>query len=288
MVYIKLLLTAFIWGGTFVAGRLLADGMGPFTAAFLRFLLASLCLLILVRRFEGGLPSLSFRGWIGVSLLGATGVFAYNVLFFWGLHSVPAGRAAIIVATNPVLLALLGALFFKEGLSRKKLGGVLLSVSGAITVIARGDVTSLFSHAVSMGDLIILGCVASWVSYSLLGKRMMQGLSPVSAVTFSCLTGTVMLFPCALYEGMATDIVAFTQVHWGALAYLGVLGTVVGFTWFYQGVKVLGASKAGVFINFVPVTAILSGWFVLGEPISASLLTGGLMVVGGVFLTNKG
>lgn len=288
LVYLRLLLTAFIWGGTFVAGRLLAGNAGPFAASFWRFAMASVCLLWLVHHKQGGLPRLNAKGWVGVSLLGATGIFAYNICFFTGLQTVPAGRAAVIVAMNPVCIALLAALFFNEGLSRLKLAGICLSVSGAITAITRGDIPSLFTHAVSTGDIIIFGCVVSWVSYALLGKRMMGNLTPLVAVTFSCITGTLMLLPFAVAEGMLTATPHYPATNWLAFAYLGVLGTVVGFTWFYEGVKTLGASRAGVFINFVPVTAIVCGWLLLDEPVSLSLLTGGFMVVGGVYLTNRG
>ena len=288
MVYAKLLLTAFVWGGTFVAGRLVGDGMGAFSAAFLRFVTASVCMLWLMRIKDGGLPSLDTKGWIGVALLGLTGVFAYNACFFAGLQSVPAGRAAVIVACNPIAIALLATLFFKEELSRVKCLGILLSVSGAITVISRGDPVDLFTHAVSAGDILIFGCVASWSSYSLLGKKMMQGLSAHAAVAFSCITGTIMLFPFALHEGLLSALPNYTLTHLASILYLGILGTVVGFTWFYEGVKEIGASKAGVFINIVPITAILCGWLFLGENIAPSLLGGGILVAIGVYLANRG
>ncbi|UZP66216.1 DMT family transporter [Desulfovibrio mangrovi] len=288
MIYFRLLLTAFIWGGTFVAGRMLAGHAGPFAASFWRFAMASVCLLWLVRRKQGGLPKLDARGWFGVGLLGATGIFAYNAFFFTGLQTVPAGRAAVIVAMNPAFIALFAALFFKEGMSPLKLAGITLSFAGAAMAISRGDIPALFHSAVSWGDMAIFGCVASWVSYSLLGKRMMHSLSPLAAVTYSCLTGTLMLLPFAVAEGMIAATPDYPLTNWLSFAYLGVLGTVVGFTWFYEGVKAIGASKAGVFINFVPVTAILCGWLLLGEPVSLSLLAGGLMVVSGVYLTNRG
>lgn len=288
MMYARLLLTAVIWGGTFVAGRMLAGSAEPFAAGFWRFLMASVCLLWLVHSRQGGLPPLDRRGWMGVFLLGATGIFAYNAFFFTGLQTVPAGRAAVIVAMNPIFIALLAALFFKEGLSRLKMLGIALSVSGAATAISRGDIVALFSTAISWGDAAIFGCVGSWVAYSLLGKRMMRNLTPLAAVTYSCLVGTAMLLPCALAEGMLAHVGEYPLQTWLAFAYLGVLGTVAGFTWFYEGVKALGASKAGVFINFVPITAIISGWLLLDERISISLLAGGMLVVCGVIITNRG
>lgn len=286
MVYGKLILTAFLWGGTFVAGRLLSDGMGAFSAAFLRFLTASICMMWIMRYRAGGLPRLDKKGWIGVCLLGATGVFAYNALFFTGLQTVTAGRAAVIISLNPIVITLLAAVFFGEKLSSRKGLGICLSVTGATIAISRGDPISLFTGGLTSGDLAIFGCVASWATYSLLGKRMMGFLTPHAAITYSCITGTIMLLPFALYEGMMSDFSGYTTNHFICIAYLGVLGTVIGFTWFYEAINTIGASRAAVFINFVPVAAILCGWFFLGEPLSLSLLLGVSLVVSGVYLTN--
>ena len=102
LIYVKLMLMALCWGGTFVAGRMMAPFIGPFSGAFLRFALASLVLVGLTYRREGGLPRLEGRQWLRAFVLGLSGVFAYNVLFLAGLQTVGAARASLIIATNPV------------------------------------------------------------------------------------------------------------------------------------------------------------------------------------------
>ena len=278
---------ALFWGGTFVAGRLVSKDVGPFAASFLRFAIASACLVWIMRRREGGLPMLRPGQVVPAILLGLTGVFAYNAFFFYGLQTVHAGRAAVIVACNPMLTALLAGVFFKEPLPRRKVAGVCLSLCGAAVAIGRGNPAALFSDALSMGDVSIVGCVASWVSYSLLGKRIMHDLAPQAAVTWSCIFGTLALAVPAFAEGMVGQWSLYPPIAWICLAYLAVCGTVLGFTWFYEGVKALGAGRAAVFINFVPVTAILFGWLLLGEPLPWSLLAGGGMVCCGVYLANS-
>jgi drug/metabolite transporter (DMT)-like permease len=285
-IYLKLLATALFWGGTFVAGRDLAQHMGPFCASFLRFAAASVLLLALVYRYEGGLPRLGRGQWLLVGLLGATGVFAYNAFFFMGLKIVPAGRAAVVVALNPVFIALGGALFFQERLRGLRLAGVLLSVAGAVTTITHGAPWTLLSQGVGWGDLLILGCVGSWASYTLLGRSSMRALSPHAAVTYSCLAGVAMLLPPALAEGLPAQFLSYPAVAWLDVVYLGACGTVLGFTWYYEGVKALGPGRASVFINFVPLFAILSGWLLLGESVHPSLLLGAGMVCCGAYLTN--
>jgi drug/metabolite transporter (DMT)-like permease len=74
---------------------------------------------------------------------------------------------------------------------------------------------------------------------------------------------------------------------WGNVIYLGVLGTVVGFVWFYQGIQKIGPTRAGLFINFVPISAVIMANLILDEPLTWSLVAGVVMVSGGVYLTNR-
>lgn len=287
LITVKLFVTAVIWGGTFIAGRLLGPECSPFSGAFLRFVAANAVLLPCWLLTEGRPSHMDARLILLVLALGFTGVFAYNAFFLWGLKHIPAGRAAIIVAGNPVFIALLSRLFFKEPLGRTKILGVVLCLTGAAVVIGRGNPLGLFSGELSLGDLAIAGAMFSWVAYSLLGKKVMGSLSPLAAVTLSCLAGMVMLFPPALSEGLMHEASRLSFTGWASIVFLGVFGTAVGFLWFYQGIQTIGASKAAVFINFVPVSAAAMGAVLLGEPIDASILAGGALVLTGVALTNS-
>jgi drug/metabolite transporter (DMT)-like permease len=77
------------------------------------------------------------------------------------------------------------------------------------------------------------------------------------------------------------------MVDWLSICYLGIFGTVVGFVWYYQGVERIGPTKAGLFINFVPIFAILFSFLILKEEITISLAAGAVLVISGVYLTNK-
>ena len=269
-----------------MAGRSLAQNVGPFSAAFFRFAIASLFLVFLTWRAEGKFTVLKKRQILPVLLLGLTGVFCYNLFFFKGLKLIEASRAAIIIANNPVFIALFSALVFKEKLNWLKIAGILLSVSGAIIVIAKGDMREILQGQLGLGEFYIFLCVLSWVIFSLLGKAVMVDLSPISSVTYSSIAGTVLLFPPALREGL-TDCIYYSLSDWWNIFYLSFFGTVLGFVWFYEGINQIGPTRAGLFINFVPISAILLAFLILGEPLTFSLLTGTLLVFTGVYLTNR-
>lgn len=286
MVYFKLLLTAIFWGGTFIAGRSIAHQIGPFSAAFLRFAVASACLIGIVLKSEQRLTFPKAHQIVPLVLLGLTGVFSYNYFFFKGLKLIEAGRAAIIIATNPVFIALFASLIFKERLTVLRLFGICLSVTGAIVVITKGHPGAIFTGGLGWGELFIFCCVASWVTYSLLGKAVMADWSPLLAVTYSAVIGALFLLPPAVWEGLLIDW-PYSLLVWADVVYLAVFGTVAGFVWFYQGIQQIGPTKAGLFINFVPISAVLMAYLILDEPVTGSLMFGVVLVSAGVYLTNR-
>jgi drug/metabolite transporter (DMT)-like permease len=287
MVYLKLLLTAFFWGGTFVAGRILKQNVGPFSAAFLRFTVASILLLAIVRKKEGCFPHLARAQRLPVALLGLTGVFAYNAFFFKGLQLITAGRASLVIATSPVLIALFSAWLYNEKLSPVKIAGILLSVTGAMVVISRGSLTGILREGPGYGELMIFGCVLSWVAYSLIGKSVMRSVSPLVATAYAAFSGMIFLSMPAFIEGLAGDLHRYSLPEWGSIFYLGLFGTVIGFVWYYEGIRQIGPTRAGLFINFVPVSAIVLSFLILSEPVTLSLLAGAFLVISGVYLTNR-
>jgi drug/metabolite transporter (DMT)-like permease len=286
IIYLKLILMAFFWGGTFVVGRTLAQTVGPFAAAFFRFAFASIFLVLLLRKAEGRLTWPEKSQIIPVIFLGLTGAFLYNFFFLKGLKIIEAGRASVIIANNPIIIAIFSAYFFKERLNLVKVIGIIISVGGAIVVISRGRVFEVFQGGLGLGEVYIFCCVASWVAFSLIGKSVMDDLSPLRSVTYTSVAGTLFLAPPAFLEG-GFAFLGYALFEWAMIFYLGFFGTVLGFLWYYQGIQKIGPTRAGLFINFVPISAILLAFIFLGEPITISLLAGTVLVSSGVYLTNR-
>ena len=230
---------------------------------------------------------LSMKMWVLVVLLGFTGVFVYSICFLQGLHSVQAGRASIIIASNPIFASIFAAVIYKESLSVKKLLGILFALCGVIMAITNGHLGILFDAGLSYGDMLIFGAVLCWVGYQLIGKYVMRELPVFYAVMLNCIFGMLMLLHCVWLEGGFANIGQYLVSSWLAVFYLAVFGTVVGFLLYYKGIDRIGVSRASVFINFVPVFAILSGWLFLEETITVYLCLVAMMVVAGGYMTNR-
>lgn len=290
LVYIKLALVAMFWGGTFIAGRVLAHAMPPLVAAAARFAVAVVLLLFVAWRLEGGLPRLNKSQLLTTASLGLTGIFLYNFCFFSALARMPAGRTALFVALNPIVTAIAAAVLMGERLGKIKWVGAAIAFCGVSIVITRGDPVGALhdiGQSLGAGEVLMLGAVSSWAAYTLIGRHALKGLTPIAATTYAALWGLLFLTLSASGSVAQVDWVNLGWRIWAAIAYLGAIGTVIGFVWYYEGVKAIGASRTAVFNNLVPVCGTTLATLLLGEPVLASMVVGGLLAIGGVMLANR-
>lgn len=290
LVYAKLVLVTLFWGGTFIAGRIAAHALPVMTAATLRFAVAAALLLLVAWKLEGGLPRLSGKQIGATAALGLTGIFLYNLCFFGALGTMPAGRAALFIALNPIVTALAAAALLRERLHAAKWLGIAVAFAGAAIVITRGDPwTAVHDIRASLGtgELLMLCAISSWAAYTLIGRAALKGLSPIAATTYAALWGLLFLALGAGGDLASLDWSAIGWQVWASLFYLGAFGTVLGFVWYYEGVKAIGASRTAVFNNLVPVFGVSLAALLLGEQVLASMVAGGVLVAAGVTLTNR-
>ncbi len=290
--YAKLVVTAVIWGGTWVAARYAVQEAEPLGIAVWRFFFAAASLLLLVVWRYGRLPGLSRREWLLVIGLGASGIFIYNLFFLYGMQHITAGRGALVVAATPVITLLAAAWLLKEGMTPLKALGSAVAFAGCLTVIGRGDPFALLHGRVGLADLMILGCAFMWSIYTLIGRLGTQSLAArklgalVMTAYASC-AGFAMLLVTALLVDPASLVPDYSPLAWMAILFLGLLGTTLGFTWFAAAVQKIGAQRASIFINLVPVAAVLQGALLLHERLDASVLAGGALVIAGVLLIQR-
>ncbi len=289
-IYAQLAAAMVAWGLTWIAGRIIATALPhPTGAAALRFFLAAAVLAALAR--TRGLP-LWPRGrkamlWPLVAMA-FSGVWAYNLFFFYGLQHVSAGRGALVVALSPVVVAVLAWWGFGEAHRWMQSLGAALAFLGCLTVIGHGDPLAPLAGEIGWGDVLILGCVAAWSAYTFFGKRATQNFSALAATFWAALLGGILLMVTALAQGAFASIASWPPEVWGAIAFFGIFGTALGFTWYAEAVRVIGAARAALWINFVPVVAVLAGWWWLDEAQPWGVLLGGALVLTGVILTTRG
>jgi drug/metabolite transporter (DMT)-like permease len=296
VLYIKTLCVPAIWGGTFIAGRIASAHLPPTTSGALRFLMAFIALCVALQLSEGlgSLRNISKRHLIGTAVMGLSGIFAYNLLFFAALAILPATRTSLFVALNPVVTVILAYVLFRERLTLQKMLGIAVALFGVTIVVTRGDLSQI-GTSFGKGELMMMGAVSAWAVYTLASRWTMTSpdgpsgnlqISALQTTTLAAGWGMIFLIAHAAPNLLQTDFSKLPFSVWASLIFLGVLGTAVAFVWYAQALKQLGAAKTVVFNNLVPIFGVFFGWLLLNETLSSSLLFGGALAVAGVFIVN--
>jgi drug/metabolite transporter (DMT)-like permease len=168
--------------------------------------------------------------------------------------------------------------------------GICVALVGAAVVITRGDPAGAVSDIGSsfgLGETMMMLAVASWAAYTLISRKAMESLSPIAATTYATLWGLALLAMGAAGEVGSIQWMSLGWQAWAAIIYLGAIGTVLGFIWYYEGIRAVGPSRTAVFTNLVPAFGVMLSAVLLGEDILASMLVGGAISVVGVTLANR-
>ena len=281
-VYLLVTTSAFFWGANFVlAGPILAE-LPPLWAAAIRFVLgATLMFIIAGVRREKMLGPVR-RHAATYLLLGTVGITGFNLFFFYALQSTSANSAALIMATNPLITALLATVFLGERPTARHLVALPVALIGVAVVISQGNMGRLSSFSFARGDLLMLAANLSWAMYNVLVRRCMPQGSAIVNTSWIMAAGAILLFSVAM--GSDSHASAMDSKASMAMAVMVIGGTVLAYLFWSIGIKRLGAARTAIFLNLVPVFAILIGAF-LGSLPTMAQLAGGLLVLGGVSIS---
>jgi drug/metabolite transporter (DMT)-like permease len=282
VVYLLVTATAIFWGANFVlAGPILAV-LSPQWAAAFRFVLAALIMLTLSGIRRENLFGLLRRNAAAYLLLGFVGITVFNLLFFYGLQTTSANNAALIMGLNPLLTTLLAAIFLGEKPSIRHLIALPVALLGVAVVISHGSLNRLLALHISHGDLLILIASLSWAIYNVMTKRYMPKGSSMVNTTWILVAGALFLSGIAISNG--TSIGTLDLNAGIAMAAMVICGTILAYLFWGIGIERLGAARTAIFLNLVPVSAMLLS-AALGTPPTPAQLIGGLLVVGGISIT---
>jgi drug/metabolite transporter (DMT)-like permease len=274
-----------LWAFNFIVVKTAVAVLPPVGFTFLRFAIASTTLLLLLRWREGsiGLPR---RDLVAICGLGALGFGIYQILWTTGLSMVPAGESALIIASTPVLVAILAVIAGSDVLTRAKLGGGLISFVGVALVIASGAGLSLGGSLV--GEAITLLAALCWSVYLAFGAPFLGRHSPLRATTWATVAGTIVLAPVAVVQLASAGLTEVPVNALGAVLYSGFLAAGISNVIVQNGVKVIGPTRTSALQFLVPALAVVFAFLFLAEPIRPGQVLGGLVIVVGVLITRGG
>lgn len=301
LVAAALLAVYLVWGSTYVAIRIAVQTLPPFLLACVRFLVAGALLYAWTIGRGGRAPAdgaadrdappspsdpIGPRQWAAATLVGGLLLLGGNGLVVWGEQTVPSGLAALIVATVPLWMALLGRVLLGQRMARLSVVGVLLGFAGvAVLLSPAGD-----GGADPAGTAVICLAALSWGLGSVWSRRLPLPRRPAVATALEMLGGGALLTTVAAVGGEfgRVDLGAVTLASWAALAYLVVFGSLVAFSAYVWLLANVRSDLASTYAYVNPLVAVLLGWALLGETVTARTLLGGAVIVVAVGLVLAG
>lgn len=275
--------TVLFWGLSFVSSKtILNSGVPPMTMVCIRFVIATIILNVLLRRFD---PTARLRK-ADLLPLFLSGLFGVTIYFFFesrGIKLTSASHASLIIAVIPVATLSVEAILFRTRITPVTGVGIALSVLGVGGVVYRPGAEA--GTGSLLGDLFMFGACVSWVVYIILSKDLHRRLSELAITAYQSLFGTAFLIPLALLE--MKQWVPITLVAGLNLAYLAVFCSALTNFLYVYALSALGPIAVSPYINLIPVVGALGGVVLLGESIAWTQVLGGAVIVAGVLLVSR-
>lgn len=285
--YLLLTLTALFWSGNMVLGRGIRADVPPMALAFWRWAIAFILVLPLALPHLKSQWPLLKKGWQPVLILGLIGVGGYNTFAYIALQYTSATNAVLLNSFIPVATIAISWAFLGKHLRRLEGLGVVISLCGALTIVARGDLDVLAHLNLNLGDAWMLLAVLVWAVYTVGLAWRPSGVHPMLMLAAMTAVGLAALLPAYLWEIAQGRQINVYLGSLASLAYVGLFPSFLGYIFYNRGVAEVGASKASLFIHLMPVFGTLLSAIFLGEiPLWYHYLGIGL-IFSGIWLTMK-
>jgi len=280
-VWLLLVLCNLFWAGNYVFGKYIGTEITPIGLTFTRWLFASLILIVIAHFVEKPKWSSVLKHWPSLTGLAVLGIVAYNSLLYYALHFTSPTNASLVNSFNPGLIAIVSAIYLKEKISKIQTLGILVSFLGVFVIMTKGNLLQIFAVQYNTGDLLMIIAIITWTLYSMIGKKLTT-VPPITSTAVSGLIATIILAPFAISQGIDYTTLSKTAVT--GIVYIIIFPSICSFIFWNLGVREIGASKTGVFLNLNPVFTAAISW-ALGQRVTVVQITGGFLVFLGVYFT---
>lgn len=284
--YVLLALASVGWGGNTVAGRLAVGQISPMAVVTLRWLITVLVLAVVVR----GTSRLDWRTlaarWRYLLAMGGLGFTAFNAFFYLAAHATTAVNMGVVQGVTPGLVIAGSFLAYGTPIRAVQVVGIAVSVVGVAVMASRGDLEVLRHLAFNLGDLAIFGSSLLYAGYTV-GLRDRPAVAPLAFFAGLALAAFATSLPLLAWEVASGTIIWPGPFGWALILYIAIIPSLVCQLLFMRSVELIGPSRAGLFMNLIPITAAAMGVALLGEPFGLYHAVALVCVIGGIWLAEQ-
>lgn len=282
---VVILLPIVFWAFAFPFIKIGLEELSPVNLTVLRLFFVCGVFLLFLAVFPKKFSPIHKKDVIPLFLLGFLGVVVYHLGLNYGELYMSPSAASLIIATIPVFTVIFASLLLREHLTGKIAVGILLSLSGVIIISLVGTTEDPFEITYISAAVTVLISAIVGAGYTLAGKKMLQRYSALSLTVYAFLFGCLGLLPF-LSSSLVTEVTAMTLKGWGAVVFLALFPTVIGYILWYVALEMKTASEISVFLYFIPVLSTIISFVLFGEQITWLFLIGGALVIVGLIIVN--
>jgi drug/metabolite transporter (DMT)-like permease len=284
--YLLLTLANLFWAGNWVVGRAFRDEVPPFALSFWRWTIALLLLLPFAwPHLRRDRPAL-IAAWPWLLLCGTLGTGGYNALAYMGLQYTTAINGLLLNSFVPIMIVSLSWLLLGRRLGGKEALGILVSFTGVIAIVARGEPSTLLALALNVGDIWVLASVLVWAIYTLLLPHR-PTVHPYSFLLVITIVGLIALAPFYAWEIHSGRHVTLSPASVSGIIYTGVFPAFLGYIFWNRGVAEVGPARAGLFMHLIPAFGIVLSVAFLSEQPRLYHLAGIGLIFSGIWLNTR-
>jgi len=285
--YALLFLMVAFWSGNYIAGKIALREFSALFLAGLRIGFAGVAMLPLYawERAHARFEKRSRSEIVRLLVLGLFGVTLNQLFFILGLARTSVAHAAILIGTTPLQVLIIARLRGQERITARKAAGMAIALAGVAILTWVKPASG--AHATLLGDLIVLLGGFCFALFTVFGKEVTGRFSNITLNTYAYVGGGITLLPVTLWEAARQPMHASASA-WLSAIYMALFSSVAAYLIYYYALAYMSASRVSAFSYLQPVFASVMGLFILGEALGVSVIAGGAVILGGVYLTERG
>jgi drug/metabolite transporter (DMT)-like permease len=286
--YLMLILCAFFWSGNFIVGKFATlYEVPPLTLNFIRWLIVWVILIPFT--FRDILKNIKVikKNFYPILLMSITSISIFNSVVYYSLNFTQVLNGALMISIIPVLIVFISFIFKTEKINFSQIFGLLLSITGVLTIITRLDFSKLINLDLNKGDLWLLVAMLSWAIYSTMLITHKTGLKYLSFMTAIVSIGLIFLFPQFLFELSNHQVIKFNIPFILITSYVVFFAGLGSYILWNKAVVIVGPNKAGIFLHLMPVFSSFMAIFLLNEKLMNFHIIGAIIIIIGIYLSSK-
>ncbi|CAN5303321.1 DMT family transporter [soil metagenome] len=277
--FAALAFTVLVWGISPVFIRTLSVELGAAHSLVLRYVIAATIFIVFLSSTVGW--RIARADWPRLLIVSMLGMFGYNIGSVYGFELVQAGVGSLLISTQPLLIAILAAIFLRERLSTAIVAGLAIALAGSVLLLSGHLASDAGATQPLRGSLYIFLSGLCWSFYVVLGKPLIMQYGAFKISGLSIIIATVPMLFLASVDTWAM-VPTLTAKQWSELLYMAAVSSfVTTLTWNFA-VGRLPARLFGSCLYLMPLITVVAGALILGETITLATILGGALILAGV------